>query len=227
MKKKVGIAIGIIFAILTILALIKVNFFQGFLWEYQTYLSKDIEHQAKLFESIISGISGGAVTFIALYITIKHENKKEEIRWQKERKKAKEERLLSVRPFLNIECTKLSISRGNRHEERIDSIKVGNGKYHRYAQVRISNHGYGKCNKICLGGNKCSIEQLDVDEEKNLTIYFLGFMAENITSNFDITFSYQDIFGNKYTQVFSCVLKGEKQEIEIDIGEPLLKEGDD
>lgn len=227
MKKKVSIAIGIIFAVLTILALIKVNFFQEFLCKYQTYLSKDIEHQAKIFESVISGICSGAVTFIALYITIKHENKKEEIRWQKERKKAKEERLLSVRPFLNIECTRLSIIRGNRHEENIDSIKVGDGKYHRYAQICISNHGYGKCRKICFEGNKCSVEQLDVDEEKNLTIYFLGFMAENITSNFDMTFSYQDIFGNKYTQVFSCVLKSEKQEIEIDIGEPLLKEEED
>ena len=40
-------------------------------------------------------------------------------------------------------------------------------------------------------------------------------------------FEYYDIFGNKYSQKFICLLKGTERELDISIGEPLLAEEDE
>lgn len=163
MKKK--LIWGIIITLFTIVmvVLIKEKVVQEFLQSYWLYLSKNIEHQAKLFESAIRGLCAGMVTFGALFITIKHENNKERKRWDMERKKEKEERLLSVRPFLNIECQNVSMLRSGKIENIEDCMVVGAGEYHRYVKIHISNQGFGKCNKIFFGNKRCSINQLESD----------------------------------------------------------------
>lgn len=223
MKKNLIKSIVIIVSIIAIALFIKWRL-QDFLQSYQIYISKDITHQAELFESIISGVCAGMVTFGALFITILHENNKDQKNWNNERKKAKEERLLSVRPFLNIECQSVSVLRNNKIENRENCVIIGHGNYYRYVKIRISNQGFGKCNKIFLGNNRCSIDHLEVDEENELTIYFVGFDSSSLPTQFLMSFCYQNIFGNKYVQQFSCILNKAKSEMEINIGEPLLKE---
>ena len=224
MRKKLLIGVGVIVLISIVMLFTKGKACLTFFEKYQTYVTTDIEHQAELFENIIGGICGGIVTFLALYITIKHENKKDQRNWKNERIRAKEERLLSVRPLLNIQCQRVSSIRNEKYDSNGEQIVLGKGKYHRYAKISISNQGFGKCNRIYLEDRKCSVDHLDVDEEKDLTIYLVGFDLESQPSKFSMTFRYQNIFGNTYTQKFLCSLNKEKQEMDISIGEPLLKE---
>lgn len=200
---------------------------QSFFDEYIAYVKGDIDRQAKLFESIVGGLCAGSVTFGALFITILHENKKDRIFWERERQKGREERLLSVRPFLNIEIKSVSVARRGKCDEERDFVEVGQGKRYQYAHVALSNHGYGKCRKIMIDGHECSINQLDKDQEKEIDIFFKG-LEDNIDGkNFEMIFIYDDIFGNSYLQQFRCYLKSESKELDVQIGEPLLRKGEE
>ena len=220
MRKRIIILLGSGFFILLIIIILS----QGFWIDYKVYLSTDIKNQAKLFESVVNGICEGIVTFTALYITIKHEDKKERIRWQNEKNKVKSNYILSVRPFLNIDFKSLSINRSDKHESNGNTIKIGDGEYYRYATFYLANRGNGDCKKILLENRECSVKQLEVNEKKELVIYFEGIEGGDYICDFILTFSYQDIFGNKYTQEFLCVFCGSKQEIKINIKEALFKE---
>lgn len=198
------------------------NYILLFLDEYVVYIDGDIEHKAKLFESIIGGMCSGAMTFGALLITILHEKKKDREFWKRERNKDKEERLLSVRPFLNIEIKSVSGIRNGRFDEDSDYIIVGQGTKYQYAHVSLANHGYGKCRKIMLDGRECSVKQLDKEQEEELDIYFKGIVDNDGDLNFEMFFVYDDIFGNKYLQKFRCCLRCECKELKVEIGEPLL-----
>lgn len=226
MMKKFLIGVGGLALILIVVLSAKGKISLAFFEKYQTYVTADIEHQADLFENIIGGICGGIVTFLALYLTIKHENKKDQRNWKNERIRAKEERLLSVRPLLNIQCQRVSSIRNEKYDNNEEQIVLGKGKYHRYVKISISNQGFGKCNRIYLEDRKCSVDHLDVGEEKDLTIFLVGLDLDSQPGNFSMTFRYQNIFGNIYTQKFLCFLNEEKQEMDICIGEPLLKENE-
>lgn len=203
------------------------NNIQIFFDEYIAYVNGDIERQAKLLESIVGGLCAGGVTFGALFITMLHENKKDRIFWERERQKAREERLLSVRPFLNIEIKSVSVSRMGKCDEERDFVEVDQGKRYQYAHVVLSNHGYGKCRNIMIDGHECSINQLDKDQEKELDIFFKG-LEDNIDGrNFEMIFIYDDIFGNSYLQQFGCYLKSESKELVVEMGEPLLRKGEE
>lgn len=201
--------------------------FQIFFTDYATYINGDIERQAKLFENVIGGLCTGGVTFGALFITILHENKKDRIFWERERQKDREERLLSVRPFLNIEVKSVSVVRTGKCDEEKDFVEIGQGTKYQYAHILLSNHGYGKCRKIMLDGRECSISQLDKDQEEELNIFFKGLEDEINDKNFEVIFVYDDIFGNSYLQQFGCYLKSEAKELDIEIGEPLLRKGEE
>lgn len=200
--------------------------FQLFFGDYVTYVNNDIEHRAELFESIIGGLCAGVVTFGALFITILHENRKNRIFWERERQKEKEERLLAVRPFLNIEIKSVSAVRNENCDKEKDFIIIGAGEKYQYAHIVLSNHGYGKCKKVMLGGLECSINQLDVNEECELDVYFKGLKNSTSDTEFTMFVEYQDIFGNAYLQRFSCKLRSGIRNLKIEIEEPLLKKGE-
>ena len=164
MKRKIFISLIIISVLLVMILFCRSGIFQEFWEEYNIYVSGNIERQAALFESIVQGICGGFVTFGALFITIIHENKKEQKVWKKERKKIREERLLTVRPFLNMKCQSVSSLRNGIINSDIDYILIGQTGYYRYAKIILSNHGFGQCKNIILEDRKCSIEQLDKSE---------------------------------------------------------------
>ncbi|MCI9127920.1 MAG: hypothetical protein HFG28_12200 [Eubacterium sp.] len=199
--------------------------FSAFLVDYMKYINMDMERQAKLLESIIGGICTGIVTFGALFVTILHENKKDRIFWEREREKEKEDRLLSVRPFLNVEVINVSSARTEKIHKDKDYVIIGEGSQFQYAHIILSNNGYGKCKGIELDGHKCSVYQLDVDDKRELDIYFMG--IENDEVSFLLIFCYKDIFGNSYLQQFTSYLKSNSKELNIDIGKPLLKRGEE
>lgn len=142
--------------------------FSIFLADYIKYINMDMEHQAKLLESIVGGICAGAVTFGALFITILHENKKDRIFWEREREKEKENRLLAVRPFLDIEVKSVSSIRTEKSDKDKDYVTIGEGIQFQYAHIILSNNGYGKCKGIELDGHKCSVYQVDIDDKYEL-----------------------------------------------------------
>lgn len=195
----------------------------AFFKDYIEYINLDMEHRAKLFESIIGGICAGGVTFVALFISILHENKKNQMFWERERKKEKEDRLLSVRPFLNIEVKNVSSARILPINRKEDFVIVGETNRYQYANVVLSNHGYGKCKNIELDGQKCSVSQLDVDGKQELKINFIG--IQDGENEFEMFFCYKDIFGNAYLQRFNCKIEIGSKELIIEIGEPLLNGG--
>ncbi len=78
-----------------------------------------------------------------------------------------------------------------------------------------------------LDGRECSISQLDKDQEEELNIFFKGLEDEINDKNFEVIFVYDDIFGNSYLQQFGCYLKSEAKELDIEIGEPLLRKGEE
>lgn len=197
--------------------------FSTFLEDYIKYINADMERQAKLLESIIGGICAGVVTFGALFITILHENKKDRIFWEREKKKEKEDRLLAVRPFLNIEVKSVSSTRTGKIDK--DYVTIGGGTQFQYAHIILANNGYGKCKGIELDGHRCSVCQLDIDDKRELDVYFIG--MENDEVAFPLIFCYKDIFGNAYLQQFTCHLKSNSKELNIEIGEPLLKRGEE
>jgi len=199
--------------------------FSVFLVDYIKFVNTDMEHQAKLLESIIGGICAGAVTFGALFITILHENKKDRIFWEREREKEKEDRLLAVRPFLNIEVTSVSSTRTEKIDKDKDYVMIGEGIQFQYAHIVLSNNGYGKCKGIELDGHKCSVYQLDIEGKRELDVYFIGIGNDEVP--FPLIFCYKDIFGNSYLQQFTCHLKSGSKELNIEIGEPLLKRGEE
>lgn len=82
-------------------------------------------------------------------------------------KKEKEDRLLAIRPFLNIEVKSVSSIRTGRDDKDRDYVMVGNGIQFQYAHIVLSNNGYGKCKGIELEGHKCSVYQLDIEEKVN------------------------------------------------------------
>lgn len=196
---------------------------QSFLDNYIAYVNTDIEYQAELIKSIIGGLCTGGMTFGALFITISHENKKDRLFWEREKQKNREERLLSIRPFLNIEIKSVSGSRMGKCDEERDFVLVGQGRRYQFAHIVLSNHGYGNCRRIRIDGHECSISQLDKDQEEELDIYFKGLEDEVNDNNFEIIFIYDDIFGNSYLQKFKCYLKRNPKKLEIEIGEPLLQ----
>lgn len=228
-KEKIIYVVGIlifIFALSIILYRMGIlKDFSIFWGDYIKFINTDIEHQAKLFESIIGGICTSIVTFGALFITILHENKKDRIIWEREREKGKEDRLLMVRPFLDIEVKSLSSTRTEKIDKEKDYVIVGEGIPFRYAHIVLSNNGYGKCKGIELDGHKCSIHQLGIDDKRELDVYFIG--IENDEVVFPLIFCYNDIFGNSYLQQFVCHLKSDSKELSIEIGEPLLKKGEE
>ena len=227
-RKKIFIAgiLMFVFALSIILQRMGIlNEFSVFLDDYINFINTDIEHQAKLFESVIGGICAGAVTFGALFITILHENKKDRIFWERERKKEKEDRLLTVRPFLNIDVKSVSSIRTEKIEKEKDYVMVGEGIQFQYAHIVLSNNGYGRCKGIEIDGHKCSIYQLDIEDKQELDIYFIG--IKNNEVEFPLIFCYKDIFGNLYLQQFACRLKSDSKELNIEIGEPLLKRGEE
>lgn len=219
--KKIGCIIGyillVVFVLGSIIYIIKnlENVFP-FLRSYISYVNTDIEHQAKLFESIINGLFAGITTFGALFITFLHEKRKDRIYWKKE----KENRILSVRPSLNVEVRNVSSVRTDKVDNEVDFISLGNGGMCQYANIVISNNGYGKCKGIELEGRKFSVSQLNVDDKKDLKFYFNG-LEENSTE-FVITFYYRDIFGSLYSQQFKCHLISDLKKLDIEIEEPLL-----
>lgn len=194
-----------------------------FLGDYIDYINSDIDHQAKLFESIIGGICAGGVTFGALFISILHENKKNRMFWERERRKEREDRLLSIRPFLYIDVKTVSSARTGTIDRKEDVVIVGERNSYRYANIVLSNNGYGKCKDIELDGHKCSVGQLDVDDKKELQIFFQG--MQDSENEFEIIFFYKDIFGNAYSQNFICKPMSGSKKINIEIGEPLLNGG--
>lgn len=193
--------------------------------DYIKFINTDIEHKANFFESIIGGICAGVVTFGALFITILHENKKNRIFWEREREKEKEDRLLAVRPFLDIEVKTVSSIRAEKIIKDKDYVIIGNGIQFQYAHIVLSNNGYGKCKGIELDGHKCSVYQLDIEDKRELDIYFIG--VENCEVTFLMNFCYKDIFGNSYSQQFTCHLKSKSKELNIEISEQLLKRGEE
>lgn len=199
--------------------------FSVFWVDYLKFINTDMEHQAELLENIIGGICAGAVTFGALFITILHENKKDRIFWEREREKEKEDRLLAVRPFLNIEVKSVSSTRTEKIDKDKDYVMIGEGIQFQYAHIVLSNNGYGKCNGIELDGHKCSVFQLDIEDKRELDIYFIGIGNDEVP--FPLIFCYKDIFGNWYLQQFTCHLKSSSKELNIEIGEPLLKRGEE
>lgn len=228
-RKKTIYIVGVfILILLSSVILYRTRMLRGisaFLENYIKFINTDIELQAKLFENIIGGIFSGVVTFGALLITILYENKKDRTFWERERKKEKEDRLLTIRPFLNIEVKSVSSVRTERNDKDKDYVMVGNGIQFQYAHIVLSNNGYGKCKGIELEGNKCSVYQLDIEEKSELDIYFIG--IENEETIFPLIFCYKDIFGNSYLQQFTCSLKCGMRELKIEIGEPLLKRGEE
>lgn len=219
----VCIFIFVLLAILQMKGILKATFV--FWGDYIDYINSDIDHQAKLFESIIGGICAGGVTFGALFISILHENKKDQMFWKRERKKEREDRLLSIRPFLNIEVKTVSSVRLNTIDKEEDIVIVGQRNSHQYANIVLSNNGYGRCKDIELDGHKCSVSQLDVDEKQELKIFFQG--IQDGENEFNMFFCYKDIFGNVYLQSFICKLMSESKELCIEIGESLLNEGEE
>ena len=227
-RKKICIVCIIIF----ILVLLAIIYMRGivkeavFFWrDYIVYINSDIEHQAKLFEGILGGICSGSITFGALYISLSHENKKNQMYWERERIKEKEDRLLAIRPFLNIEVKSVSTARLAKIEGEENIVSVGPEINYQYAVIILSNNGYGKCKDIELEGHKCSVRQLDIDDKKELKVFFQGISDEE--NEFDMYFSYNDIFGNTYSQYFKCNLLSSKKELKIEIGESLLNMGDE
>lgn len=230
MKKRIAwILVMILLGVLVVIIFLKSGLcdnFVEFTYDYSKYIKNDIEHQAELFESIVGGICAGCVTFGALFITILYENKKNKLQWQYEREQEEKTRLFSVRPFLNIEVKSVSVARNEKYDEEIDCVLVGNGNWMQYAHLKLSNHGYGKCKKIMLDGHKCSITQLDVDEQVEFNVYFKGLENGNEEKEISMFICYQDIFGNEYLQEFCCYLKSHSKELVIEIGKPLLKRKD-
>lgn len=228
-RKKTIYIVGVIIFILLLSAILyrtrMLVEISDFLENYIKFINTDIERQAKLFENIIGGIFSGVVTFGALLITILYENKKDRIFWERERKKEKEDRLLTIRPFLNIEVKSVSSIRTERDDKDKDYVMIGSGIQFQYAHIVLSNNGYGKCKGIELEGHKCSVYQLDIEEKSELDIYFIG--IENEETIFPLIFCYKDIFGNSYLQQFTCSLKCSLRELKIEIGEPLLKRGEE
>lgn len=230
-KKTIFLIVSVVIIVIIIFTILlnatgKLTNFRTFFEVYRTYLSSDVEHQVILFETILGGICAGTVTFLSLFITILHENKKDRLFWERERRKDKQERLLSVRPLLNLESKAVSVIRNGNETGAKDFVNIGKGQYHQYATIKMSNNGYGKCKRITLDGRACSISQLDIEEIKELNIYFFGLDNDGAAeTNFQMVFGYQNIFGNSYLQIFECYLKG--KELEIEIGEPLLKEGEE
>lgn len=224
MKRKITCLVAILLVCFFIAVVIKKtdswNIFMQFVKEYSRYINSDIEHKAQLFESIISGISGAVVTFGALFITIQHENKKDRIFWEKEREKDREERCLAVRPFLNVEIKSISGIRTGKFDEEKDFVLVGQGNKYQHAKILLSNQGYGTCKRIMIDGRNCSITQLEKEQGEEIDIYFKG--IEDNNSQFELFFSYFDIFGHTYLQQFDCCLQSDKKNLEMEIREPLL-----
>lgn len=218
----VCIFIFVCFAILQMKGILKASFV--FLRDYIDYINSDIDHQAKLFECIIGGICAGGVTFGALFISILHENKKDQMFWERERKKEREDRLLSIRPFLNIEVKTVSLVRTDTIDGKENIVIVGERDSYQYANIVLSNNGYGRCKDIELDGRKCSVSQLDVDEKQKLKIFFQG--IQDGENEFSMFFCYKDIFGNVYLQSFICKLLSGSKELYIAIGESLLNGGE-
>lgn len=191
--------------------------------EYGEYVTNNIEHKATLFENIIEGICSGFITFGALGITIMHENKKDRAYWKKEREKEYQQRLLAVRPFLAVEVKTVSSVRGDKRYDEKDYIRVGQGMQYQYACISLKNNGYGKCEKITLDGRRCSVQELNINDKKDLEIQFIGLESEEFNTEFSIFWGYQDIFGNLYLQEFECCLNSKDKKLRMDIRKPLLK----
>lgn len=227
-RKRIIYICILIFALVLFIFLYKKFFLNKtiiFLKDYIDYINLDIAHRAKLFEGIISGICAGSVTFVALFISISHENKKNKMFWERERKKEREDRLLSIRPFLNIGVRNVSSARTGLISDIQDVVIVGEANNYQYASVFLSNDGYGKCIDIQLDGHKCSVSQLDVGDKQELKIYFQGIQDEE--SEFQIYFGYKDIFGNAYLQCFTCKILSGSKELITEIGESLLNGGEE
>lgn len=199
---------------------------QSFLNEYKGYINSDAEHRAELFESIVGGICSGIVTFAALFITIQHENNKDRRLWEREREQERKERLLSVRPFLNIEVKAVSNVRNGRCDVDKDYVIIGSGKRFIYADLLIANNGYGKCERILLDGRVCSVNYLEVKEEEEIRIYFTNLDDQKTFIEFEMFLSYENVWGNFYSQEYKVYLDVEHKEMKIDIREPLLKENE-
>lgn len=228
-KRRIIYIVCIIIFILALSVILNMKVFLkgtfAFLGDYIRYINADIEHQAKLFENIIGGICAGGVTFGALFISILHENKKNQMFWERERKKEREDRLLSIRPFLNIEVKTVSTTRTEATEIKEDFVLVGQSDSFQYAKVILANNGYGKCKDIELDGRKCSVNQLDVNGQQELQIFFQG--IQDGENEFEMIFCYKDIFGNTYLQSFTCKLISGQKKLNIEIGESLLNGGEE
>lgn len=179
---------------------------KAFFIDYGVYLNSDIEHQVSLFERIVGGICTGATTFIALLITIRHENHKNQETWEKEKKQEAERRLWSVKPILNLESRAVS----NLRTSQIDSgeivISLGNGNQHLYVTLIIKNVGNGECRDIKLMNSNYEINQIDKSDQKELKLFFSGLPNNLRKQAVNLVFQYVDIYGTSYTQAFKCSL---------------------
>lgn len=219
-RRKILVVILLIFVVVLILQFTGVwSRLCGFMNVYISYINADIARQADLLESILGGVCTGMVTFGALFITILHENKKDKIAWERERQKDKEERLLSVRPFLNIKVDSVSGIRSDNYTEVKDYVTVGKGNHYLYAHIQLTNQGYGVGRKISIDGHECSIQQLGKDQEGKMKLYFKGIEDDAEDIDFQLVLICEDIFGNKYSQIFKCQLMCKSRELNVEIFE--------
>ena len=198
--------------------------FEIFVIEYTAYLSQAPEHRANLFESIIGGIFTGLTTFLALFITIIHENKKNKETWEKEREREVKRRLWEIQPVLNLSIHSISAARKGLDDNKKDVINIGEGDKYIYLKMSIENRGKGECRNIYLNKECFSISQLGI-EVREFTLYLDGFKDETFTKNIKFYFTYQDSFGHHYIQNF--ILKGDfslkdSSEIHVEMESPKL-----
>lgn len=205
-RKWVLVVVGMILLTLLIGRLLSQIDFKAFFIDYGGYLNADIEHRASLFERIVGGICTGATTFIALLITILHENRKNQKTWEKEKKQEAERRLWSVKPILNLESRAVSTLRTSQINSGEIVISLGNKNQHVYVTLIIKNVGNGDCRDIKLMNSNCEINQIVKSGQKELKLFFSGLPNNPKKKAINLFFQYVDIYGTSYTQAFKCSL---------------------
>lgn len=199
------IAVVLLFVLLSALLLSQIDL-KTFFISYGGYLNADIEHKAALFEQIVGGICTGATTFIALFITIRHENRKNRESWEKEKRQESERRLWAVKPVLNLDVQAVSTLRTGQIDPYNFILTLGTEKYHVYVNLLIKNAGNGDCRSIKLMNSKYTIKEIPKSEQVETKLFFSGLSSISEEKSLDLSFQYMDVYGTVYTQTFSSCL---------------------
>lgn len=206
----------IVVTVIIIFSIVLFNL-KGFLIDYNSYLAADIEHRAVLFEKVVAGVCTGLTTFVALFITIHHENYKNRKTWEKEKEQEHERRLWSVKPFLTLESSRVSTLRTAKIPPNALVINLGSGRLSVYVTLTITNIGNGECRKIKLLNSNLDIEQIAKSSSHQLQLYFTGLPDNPTNKDVRLSFQYVDIWGTKCTESFICYLDFQKRIFRIEL----------